>query len=165
MTVLPDSDSISIHAPHAGSDSGTLSRPCLASYFNPRSPCGERLPIDLYSACATIFQSTLPMRGATDFSDALDDFWTFQSTLPMRGATLWAKFEPRNDQISIHAPHAGSDLGSLYDAVQQRVFQSTLPMRGATRCGSRCVRARGFQSTLPMRGATMPSWRCATPTA
>ena len=56
---------ISIHAPHAGRD----------------------LRIIATASCRVIFQSTRPMRGATeiymsDFSEAL-----FQSTRPMRGAT------------------------------------------------------------------------------
>ena len=57
------------------------------------------------------FQSTLPMRGATDACCWVVDMLIFQSTLPMRGATKckvpadWAKL------ISIHAPHAGSDAG------------------------------------------------------
>ena len=33
---------ISIHAPHAGSDNGNSVNTVLFSYFNPRSPCGER---------------------------------------------------------------------------------------------------------------------------
>ena len=56
-----------------------------------------------------IFQSTLPMRGATAFRLADNKVAEFQSTLPMRGATQ-ASFE---------------DLMWF-------VFQSTLPMRGAT---------------------------------
>ena len=78
---------ISIHAPHAGSDQPLEeSLPAVAD-FNPRSPCGERLYSSLRSLSALIFQSTLPMRGATLRS--LDRFFRqpFQSTLPMRGAT------------------------------------------------------------------------------
>ena len=59
--------------------------------FNPRSPCGERPTTRCSTIGKPIFQSTLPMRGATA---ALKDFL-------------------RGDRISIHAPHAGSDFGRL----------------------------------------------------
>ena len=35
---------ISIHAPRAGSDISATSGSGTLCYFNPRSPCGERLP-------------------------------------------------------------------------------------------------------------------------
>ena len=103
------SPAISIHAPLAGSDL----QPCpyswywllfqstlplrgatyyytpkeIADHFNPRSPCGERLPV-------TVF-----------FNPAL----AFQSTLPLRGATGQAPGRDQSGAISIHAPLAGSD--------------------------------------------------------
>ena len=125
----------------------------------------------------------------------------FQSTLPMRGATLIVLSARTFCRISIHTPHAGSD--SEYERKQAEInqFQSTLPMRGATNncmgkapvdsdfnphspCGERrwfvgvfrhgtyisihtphagsdsTYRHRQeksfiFQSTLPMRGATL----------
>ena len=86
-----------------------------------------------------IFQSTLLMRGATK------PLWhkglkvIFQSTLLMRGATdlhdsLWMILT-----ISIHAPHARSDVQSLCTQCLLVVFQSTLLMRGATVRSSRWV--------------------------
>ena len=58
---------ISIHAPREGSD--------------------EDVPIELFPVC--LFQSTLPVRGATPFTYWLyTNIATFQSTLPVRGATV-----------------------------------------------------------------------------
>ena len=57
------------------------------SDFNPRSPCGERLRRTVAVIIFFRFQSTLPLRRATD--KASND-WTilkFQSTLPLRRAT------------------------------------------------------------------------------
>ena len=56
--------------------------------FNPRSPCGERrvevVPVKFFE----IFQSTLPVRGATETAgDNIIPRVEFQSTLPVRGAT------------------------------------------------------------------------------
>ena len=90
-TVLPEIrgffNTISIHAPPVGSD-GTSGFPSsLSTDFNPRSPCGERLPPHLHRNSSRVFQSTLPLWGAT------------------RGAE--PKYLPA--PISIHAPPVGSD--------------------------------------------------------
>ena len=146
---------ISIHAPHAGSDNAHA-----------------KAHIDILK-----FQSTLPMRGATSVFRLLNIHFLFQSTLPMRGATVPSGLFWRPRQISIHAPHAGSD--PLYTSVatgswnfnprspcgerrsyptalgKSATFQSTLPMRGATMKRSAKNVPGGFQSTLPMRGATL----------
>ena len=59
------SNFISIHTPHAGSDS-IPARKWLAIWdFNPHSPCGERPIILSFTLTVSLFQSTLPMRGAT----------------------------------------------------------------------------------------------------
>ena len=127
-----DGINISIHAPHAGSDIAPTSCHVHWEDFNPRSPCGERLyapayknkqyPISIHAphagsdrlsrSAATssrAFQSTLPMRGATSFAALASDVGPFQSTLPMRGATGQRRGEGEKNDISIHAPHAGSD--------------------------------------------------------
>ena len=105
---------ISIHAPRAGSDAIYLPcKPC-ATYFNPRSPCGER------------------RRKSRTFGDVIP----FQSTLPVRGATSHggfcrlavAYFNPRS-------PCGERQCGIIY-TVKGREFQSTLPVRGAT-CAER----------------------------
>ena len=125
---------ISIHTPHAGSDS--------------RSIGGESMKLK--------FQSTLPMRGATVLYLTAAVVEKFQSTLPMRGATCYTvqHYGPSGD-ISIHTPHAGSDSQkSLYFSAPQ-YFNPHSP------CGERQLRdiffqkLFKFQSTLPMRGATV----------
>ena len=78
---------ISIHAPHAGRDAMYSPRCLRRKNFNPRAPCGARLTGDLKMALDGVFQSTRPMRGATDSAKASADAAAFQSTRPMRGAT------------------------------------------------------------------------------
>ena len=56
-----------------------------------------------------IFQSTLPVRGATAETAELAKAIEFQSTLPVRGATADLKNFNFNGLISIHAPREGSD--------------------------------------------------------
>ena len=145
---------ISIHAPRVGSDrcprrrsrSGTdfnPRSPCgerrwtpsttpEPSYFNPRSPCGERRYSIKIRVLCHLFQSTLPVWGATANSDKCTFRTVFQSTLPVWGATsrrrrgreyevfqstlpVWgATYPPAGAGpeagISIHAPRVGSDL-------------------------------------------------------
>ena len=56
---------ISIHTPHAGSDWYNYKKQEVQKYFNPHSPCGERLTRTGGRKPRELFQSTLPMRGAT----------------------------------------------------------------------------------------------------
>ena len=172
----------------------------LLKYFNPRSPCGERLAIliDIYhhhpdfnprSPCGErhkfererlelgLFQSTLPMRGATVHPACQHLGRKISIHAPHAGSdggyqhreTKLGDFNPRSpcgerrltlgrnsqlQMISIHAPHAGSDDQLRHGSPPWPRFQSTLPMRGATSNGDIDVPLDVFQSTLPMRGAT-----------
>ena len=150
--------------------------PSLCDDFNPRSPYGERPKARKKPHTAVLFQSTLPLRGATMVSTSLWSAEVFQSTLPLRGATLAILQHCRNGIISIHAPLTGSDGGdpggisgvgdfnprSPYGerpAVRpitggNNPFQSTLPLRGATVKLVSNSNITTFQSTLPLRGAT-----------
>ena len=80
-------DGISIHAPHAGCDLRGQLVGGRGIHFNPRTPCGVR-PIA---------------------TSAIKTNRTFQSTHPMRGATDRMARDGRSRCISIHAPHAGCD--------------------------------------------------------
>ena len=168
---------ISIHAPRAGSDPGGSPRSGGSLDFNPRSPCGERpiafVPADRIDE----FQSTLPVRGATQYLLAIPHFVLFQSTLPVRGATNYPIYGSLFSVISIHAPRAGSDPN-----VRGRLAVGGISIH-APRAGSDaklwtwrtgmwnfnprspCGERRDympdgkprdlFQSTLPVRGATI----------
>ena len=148
-------DWISTHAPHAGSDTTSIRPMAACPNFNSRSPCRERPLVAGKEMLLLLFQSTLPMRGAT------------MGTVPAVPGRL----------ISTHAPHAGSDSNhrelvsggayfnprspcgerhTLYGTINTvRKFQPTLPMRGATVIRGVEKFAIKFQPTLPMRGATL----------
>ena len=123
------------------------------------------------------FQSTLPMRGATIDSDSRAGQRSFQSTLPMRGATLDTWLGVLLRQISIHAPHAGSDNVAFWPPYVTKNFNPRSPcgerrhtlnslvniftnFNPRSPCGERrdpwktSCESMVFQSTLPMRGAT-----------
>ena len=101
---------ISIHAPRGGSDSASRYPRTGGSYFNPRSPWGERLQTKIKQDSVVIFQSTLPVGGAT-YCQGINRSFT---------------------RISIHAPRGGSDLIWANSWRPPVSFQSTLPVGGAT---------------------------------
>ena len=153
--ILDLSDGISIHAPRVGSDSNRNDFRPRERHFNPRSPCGERLVMDSdayakeifqstlpvwgatvielrYRRFNTAFQSTLPVWGATSQKQWRSNGWEFQSTLPVWGATSRTVRKSSPLFISIHAPRVGSDSGSRILIIGASLFQSTLPVWGAT---------------------------------
>ena len=127
---------ISIHAPREG---------CDVCYNN---NCKEGLQ----------FQSTHPVRGATDTKKRYNQQdQKFQSTHPVRGATGCALICDCDIAISIHAPREGCDSPPARSRWMPGRFQSTHPVRGATGAGhSHHAADCAFQSTHPVRGATSP---------
>ena len=146
---------ISIHTPHAGSDGCSGCPKSPAPNFNPHSPCGERLVLlERNSAIASYFNPHSPCGERRVFRSMPDTLHIFQSTLPMRGATVCAYYGKKYVVISIHTPHAGSDGCNWFNHSARNNFNPHSPC-GERRC---CTTQRGidsvFQSTLPMRGAT-----------
>ena len=80
---------ISIHAPRVGSDRMCISIRSTISYFNPRSPRGERPPTGRrHSRISRHFNPRSP-RGERHYqADVLVEAKKFQSTLPAWGATF-----------------------------------------------------------------------------
>ncbi len=82
-------------------------------YFNPRSPCGERLSGASRLLCAPLFQPTLPVRGATCNSPLFDRNVSISTHAPRAGSDhLKLRHLPHLAVISTHAPRAGSDGGN-----------------------------------------------------
>ncbi len=124
--------------------------------FNPRSPWGERPYHPILGISNKLFQSTLPVGGATcpraqfrsvyivsihaprGGSDLTVNeshyhiFYEFQSTLPVGGATLVCCCQCTGGDVSIHAPRGGSDEITMLKKQAADLFQSTLPVGGAT---------------------------------
>ena len=95
---------ISIHAPLAGSDEASPRRTSRTSNFNPRSPCGERQAGMSNYISEIIFQSTLPLRGATLFATPAVIAALFQSTLPLRGATDGLRWRSERTHFNPRSP-------------------------------------------------------------
>ena len=124
---------ISIHAPRAGSDGERLPLPLPVKGISIHAPrAGSDKSASFCAVRPVIFQSTLPVRGATDYFVLGRVCGIFQSTLPVRGATEIKIITVKQDKISIHAPRAGSDYMLFNTDDLEDLFQSTLPVRGAT---------------------------------
>ena len=107
-----ENQTISIHAPRVGSDPAITGTGTSPLYFNPRSPCGERLPEHMIDAAGVVFQSTLPV-------------W---------GATISLGYMLIVIRISIHAPRVGSDLITFSSRIALYDFNPRSP------CGERLSR-------------------------
>ena len=100
------------------------------------------------------FQSTHPLRGATQIRRAMPQSAKFQSTHPLRGATRPSCGSARPGLISIHAPLAGCDR--LPNRAQRRQchFNPRTPCGVRHWCTDKMFGILRFQSTHPLRGAT-----------
>ena len=112
-------------------------------YFNPRSPCGERLAaaVSILLVMAH-FNPRSPCGERHTFCPALSYLFPFQSTLPVWGATVIGDFERAAHVISIHAPRVGSDSNGLVSHSLQRISIH------APRVGSDNPRLRVFSVIL-----------------
>ena len=178
---------ISIHAPHAGCDYFRRLARGADSDFNPRTPCGVRRFLTSSTPRIPYFNPRTPCGVRRQLLSVSSPHIGFQSTHPMRGATNGSASNTTGYTISIHAPHAGCDhlqglgasLGTNFNPrtpcgvrpncsdvcyLCKQQFQSTHPMRGATDVRTFSVLLDKFQSTHPMRGATLSSISsCTTP--
>ena len=108
--VLTHSFRISIHAPRGGSDLLSHLAPPFRGYFNPRSPWGERLASAPVVCTPQHFNPRSPWGERRSESSRCFKYSVFQSTLPVGGATYQIAGGNNATVISIHAPRGGSDL-------------------------------------------------------
>ena len=86
-----------------------------------------------------IFQSTLPLRGATWNGVRSAGCWLFQSTLPLRGATRLPEGWTGKLKFQSTLPLRGATAYHLVHGLEKGTFQSTLPLRGATYAETRVI--------------------------
>ncbi len=112
---LPCRTGISIHAPRVGSDPPTVRPwPLLCHDFNPRSPCGERRPIDgCPGRTGRNFNPRSPCGERQQYFHRSTRFPHFNPRSPC-GERRRHNGRSRHDPlISIHAPRVGSDVHAL----------------------------------------------------
>ena len=130
-----------------------------------------------------LFQSTLPMRGATAVLDVRNPRLPISIHTPHAGSDhislghnrTSSYFNPHSPcgerrlingvktkkiDISIHTPHAGSDFTMTRKRFVSIGFQSTLPMRGATFAGSGNCSARAISIHTPHAGSDFSHPTC-----
>ena len=125
-------------------------------YFNPRSPWGERPKIGKNGVVEVQISIHAP-RGGSDrrLTTSRPRCPIFQSTLPVEGATAaFTTFATRHGNFNPRSPWRERPVPCLCSPFPVS-FQSTLPVEGATREDNHsCQRHAKFQSTLPVEGAT-----------
>ena len=130
-----DGRAISIHAPHARSD--TSRSPSIVrrrTHFNPRSSCEERLlPLHRWRSGPAISIHAPHARSDAKERGVFAADWDFNPRSSCEERHHQVREEARRVcEISIHAPHARSDQPFLARPQEAKIFQSTLLMRGAT---------------------------------
>ena len=153
MALLYHQIGISIHAPRAGSDSASFFKCDANSYFNPRSPCGERpalavrLPVPEISIHAPRAGSDpLTWNGRTGYTISIHAPRAGSDSRGICRTTALYHFNPRSpcgerlprsdmleaaSFISIHAPRAGSDTMIALAIIKVKDFNPRSP------CGER----------------------------
>ena len=105
-----------------------------------------------------VFQSTLPVGGATTSPSDFRRRFIFQSTLPVGGATSSKLCADPCARISIHAPRGGSDSQRGHGIGVPVPISIHTPRRGSdTSKVEPLPMVFVFQSTLPTGGATRPA--------
>ena len=125
---------ISIHAPRTGSDTERNTQLTALNDFNPRSPHGER-----------------PSGSSSPMPNSL-----FQSTLPARGATKWKYVYTYSEKISIHAPRTGSDTGKNRHETG-RIISIHAPRTGSDPAGVRLQYCHAISIHAPRTGSDVLS--------
>ena len=110
---------ISIHAPRGGSDSFGAGRQNKGDDFNPRSPWGERQHGPVQPDGCQNFNPRSPWGERLARSPFALKKQIFQSTLPVGGATVTNLRTCAIWRISIHAPRGGSDKRTFAGKMQK----------------------------------------------
>ena len=145
---------ISIHAPLTGSDPSRTCRQSSGSHFNPRSPYGERRVVRHGRIPPLKFQSTLPLRGATDVRRDVGRRQKISIHAPLTGSDSSRNKTKYVWEISIHAPLTGSDFFIRSFLSLPNHFNPRSPYGERPPNRRRRKNRTKFQSTLPLRGAT-----------
>ena len=101
-----------------------------------------------------LFQSTPPIRVATNTTGATIRRTRFQSTPPIRVATAMLRKGMRKAMISIHATHTGGDGKSTESPFCGQDFNPRHPYGWRQMETKKAIEIMLFQSTPPIRVAT-----------
>ena len=137
---------------------------CDRAHFNPRTPCGVRRTWATGSSATFCISIHAPLAGCDGNGElGITLMSKFQSTHPLRGATDYVLSNCYVVRISIHAPLAGCDGLRPETFKRLQLFQSTHPLRGATRCCRNWTARYNISIHAPLAGCDfMPRVTCTT---
>ncbi len=122
---------ISIHAPHAGSDLWIIFNGGVIFISIHAPHAGSDLICARQHMSVHLFQSTLPIRGATADNDSAGKRQNFNPRSPY-GERRWLDSLDGDEQaISIHAPHTGSDAEQEVTAAYANAISIHAPHTGS----------------------------------
>ena len=107
--------------------------------FNPRVPCGTRQPERTAWSLLELFQSTRPVRDATNRTSRRRTTFVVSIHASRAGRDMLStSVETIRFPVSIHASRAGRDSNDFTIQREQFLFQSTRPVRDATTVNCDC---------------------------
>ena len=150
LTRVAISPVVSIHALLAECDPNPQGRGQRPMSFNPRTPCGVRLPGNNHQGQTARFQSTHSLRSATSYQlmrngggnvsihallaecDPICRLFAqptvkFQSTHSLRSATVQGCYMPYRFRVSIHALLAECDIRTMHGQTLATGFNPRTP--------------------------------------
>ena len=124
-------------------------------HFNPRTPCGVRHHIAIgIIRFRDNFNPRTPCGVRQAVAAYVCKYITFQSTHPVRGATESGAASALREGISIHAPRAGCDSDGVALRRERIDFNPRTPCGVRRQNMGKFTVIPEFQSTHPVRGAT-----------
>ena len=148
---------ISIHAPLVGSDQPMWNTGIPMTYFNPRSPCGERQGFASWgwTGCKD-FNPRSPCGERRPVGDPYNTSARISIHAPLVGSDLRGTPITYLPKISIHAPLVGSDRWKHhYNTTGIDDFNPRSPCGERLLTQEKLLLFKAFQSTLPLWGATL----------
>ena len=146
---------ISIHAPREGSDLGCSRSPQPGqpiSIHAPREGSDHEVRPD--TTLVRLFQSTLPVRGATIARVRYGYDLAISIHAPREGSDLLYLAIGQGPQgISIHAPREGSDLHGVHQPPAALDISIHAPREGSDDCGVLSVLIRRISIHAPREGS------------
>ena len=125
-------DCISIHAPHARSDSARRMALSIPSHFNPRSSCEERLWVSSVTPLLFYFNPRSSCEERRDVKTYSAQSYTISIHAPHARSDLWVSPSYRHGRNFNPRSSCEERPNTAFNKSENRIFQSTLLMRGAT---------------------------------
>ena len=152
-------DLISIHAPRGGSDIKHGLETNADTIFQSTLPVGGATPDAVNTQALALLISIHAPRGGSDASWARQQWsaWNFNPRSPWGERQQPEEPKKPTPEISIHAPRGGSDSGCLPGTTTCAGFQSTLPVGGATLVVAPAAAEHHISIHAPRGGSDTPA--------